>query len=564
MFVTTIPNHGSKPTILVRESYRENGKNKSRTLANLTKLPPEVIETVRQALAGETMLPLSKTLTVEETLPAGHVRAVLGTMKKLGIPELLASRPSHERNLILGMIVERILHPTSKLGTVRLWKTSTLASELSLEDTDANQAYAALDWLYERQERIEGKLAAKHLNNDSLVLYDLSNSLYESHTNPLAQIGRDKEGRHGALLISYGVLTDREGRPIAIEVYPGNTNDTTTVADQVEKLRGRFGLEQVVLVGDRGTITGTRIAELRQHPGLGWLSALRSDAIRKLVDGEVLQLSLFDKRNLAEIKSDDFPGERLVACFNPLLAEERARKREDLLQATERSLGKIRKGVESSRNKLSDGKIGQRVGRVINQYKVGKHFTINIADGIMSYERNAESIRREAELDGVYVIRTNAASTRLSAEDTVRGYKSLAQVEQNFRGLKSDLEVQPIYLRTDSHVRAHFFICMLAYYVTWHMRRALAPILFQDAELPELRPKRDPVTPATISQKARSKKARGCDEDGIPLQSWETLWVELATYTRVRYKIQGHGDASFTQYGNPTPTQQKAFQLLGV
>lgn len=553
--------------MLLRESYREGGKVKNRTIANLSCLPPECIEAVRRTLAGETLISASEALVTEGSLPTGHVRAVLGTMRKLGLPDILSSRPSPERDLVLGMIAERILYPCSKLGTVRLWKTSTLAFDLGVEDADEDDLYEALGWLLARQERIEGKLAARHLSEGGLVLYDMSNSLYEGHTCLLAQLGLDKDGRHGVSVIAYGMLTDSEGRPVAMDVYPGNTGDPTTVLDQVEKLRESFGLQDVVLVGDRGMLTSARIRALKEHPGIRWISALRSKAIRKLVDGEALQLSIFDERNLAEITSPDFPGERLVACFNPLLAEERRRKREDLLAATEKSLAKVAAQVARRKKKpLPAGEIGRKVGKVVHKYKMAKHFTVTIADGTLEYARKEVSIRREVELDGIYVIRTSEIAERLSPEDTVRSYKRLAEVEQALRCLKGiDLRVHPVFLRTEDHVRAHFFLCMLAYYVEWHMRRALAPILFQDETLPEDRLVRDPVAKPTPSASVRAKKASLQTTDGLPVQSFETLLANLATQARVRYRIvDAPTEAAFNQICPPTPLQQRAFSLLDL
>jgi hypothetical protein len=493
------------------------------------------------------------------------VRAVLGAIRKLGIPELLSTRPSRERDLVVGMIAERLLHPASKLGTVRLWQSSTLASELGIEDADADELYGALDWLYERQAKVEEKLAGRHLSEGGLALYDVSNSLYEGRTCVLAQLGHDKDGRHGASVITYGLLTDREGRPVAMEVYPGNTGDPTTVPDQVFKMRMRFGLEQIVLVGDRGMLTRSKIEYLKRHPGLGWISALRTEAIRKLVEGQALQLSLFDEMNLAEIESPDFPDERLVACFNPYLAADRQRKRSELLAATERLLEQVAAQVASRTDKpMTAGEIGQKVGRVLYRYKMAKHFEVRIEDGSFDYRRNEESIRRESELDGIYVIRTSEPSERLSAEDTVRSYKLLAQVEQGFRCMKGiDLRVRPIFHRDENRVRAHFFLCMLAYYVEWHMRRALAPLLFQDESVAEDRMTRDPVARPQPSESVRAKKTTKRTPDGLPVHSFQTLLAALATQARVTYRL-GTADATFTKLLTPTPLQQKAYDLLGL
>ena len=565
MYVAIVPNRNSKPAVLLRESYREDGKVKNRTLANLSHLPADKVDLLRRVLSGEKLVSADQSVEASETLPAGHVQAVLGTMRKLGIAELLSTRNCRERGLVVGMIAERVLHPASKLGTVRLWQTSTLASELGVEAADADELYEALDWLLARQSRIEEKLAARHLSEGGLALYDLSNSHYEGRTCPLAQLGHDKDGRRGATVIAYGVLTDREGRPVAMEVYPGNTGDPTTVADQVFKLRARFGLEHVALVGDRGTVTQSKVEYLKQHPGLGWISALRTEGIRKLVDGEALQLSLFDQVNLAEIQSPDFPGERLVACFNPLLADERRRKRGELLEATEGLLTRLAADVAGRTKKpMTAGEIGQKVGRVLYRHKMAKHFHVEIADGTLTWARNQESIRREADLDGIYVIRTSEPAERLSAEDVVRSYKRLAQVEQAFRCMKGiDLRVRPVYHRDEDRVRAHFFLCMLAYYVEWHMRRSLAPILFQDEAVELERCTRDAVAKPQPSPSVKAKKRSKQTPDGLPVHSFNTLLAALATQARITYRI-GTTGATIEKLSQPTPLQRRAFDLLGL
>lgn len=553
---------------LLRRTVREGKKVRNETVANLSDLPNPIIEMIRRALAGDVMVPAGEALVTEGSLPTGHVRAVLGTMKRLGMEDLLSTRRCRERDLVLGMMAERLLHPCSKLGTVRLWKTSTLAADLGVLDATEDELYGALDWLLARQERIEEKLAKRHLAEGSQVLYDMSNSHYEGRACPLAQIGHDKDGRHGALVIGYGVLTDTEGRPVAMEVYPGKTGDPTTVPDQVEKLRDRFELKRVVLVGDRGMLTKTQLQKLKDYPGLGWISALRGPSIRKLVDGEAIQLSIFDQQNLAEISSPDFPGERLVACHNPLLAEERRRTREDLLMATEKMLSKLATGLSKRKKPVEDAKVGEKVGREINRYKVAKHFDWSVKDGVLTYHRREESIRREGELDGIYVIRTSEPVEQLTADNVVRGYKGLSQVERAFRCIKGiDLRVRPIFLRTEEHVRAHFFLCMLAYYVEWHMRRALAPILFEDEELDGARRTRDPVAPAAASESVKTKKRSRvtADEEHLPTHSFETLLADLATQARVRYRVAGGPpEAAFDQLCPPTPLQMRAFRLLDV
>ena len=551
--------------MLLRESYREDGKVKNRTVANLSHLPPEMIEMLKLVFAGKKVIPAEQAGQAISTLPCGHVRAVLGMMKKLGIPELLASRDSRQRNLVLGMIAERVLSPTSKLGTVRSWTSSTLGAELGIEDADADDLYEALDWLLSSQPRIEKKLAGRHLSEGGLALYDTSNSMYEGHTCPLAQIGHDKDGRRGASIIGYGLLTDREGRPVAMEVYPGNVADPVTVTEQIIKVRARFGLEHVVLVGDRGMLTSARISSFKESSGLGWVTALRTGDIRKLVNSGVLQLSLFDQINLAEIESPDFPGERLVACFNPLLADERRRKRNELLDATENQLARLSLEVaRRTQTPMTAGEIGMKVGAILPRYKMAKHFNTQIADGTFTWSRKEESIRQEEGLDGIYIIRTSEPSDRISAADVVRTYKLLAQVEQAFRCMKGiDIRVRPIFHRTEDHVRAHFFLCMLAYYVEWHMRRALAPLLFQDEAVPVDRQVRDPVAKPETSTSAKAKKSRKMTPDGLPVHSFQTLLGHLATMTRITMRI-GDTDATYDQYSQPTPVQQKAFELLGL
>jgi len=551
--------------VLLRESYREDGKVKNRTVANLSHLPPEMIEMLKLVFAGKKVIPAEQAGQAISTLPCGHVRVVLGMMKKLGIPELLASRDSRQRNLVLGMIAERVLSPTSKLGTVRSWTSSTLGAELGIEDADADDLYEALDWLLSSQPRIEKKLAGRHLSEGGLALYDTSNSMYEGHTCPLAQIGHDKDGRRGASIIGYGLLTDREGRPVAMEVYPGNVADPVTVTEQIIKVRARFGLEHVVLVGDRGMLTSARISSFKESSGLGWVTALRTGDIRKLVNSGVLQLSLFDQINLAEIESPDFPGERLVACFNPLLADERRRKRNELLDATENQLARLSLEVaRRTQTPMTAGEIGMKVGAILPRYKMAKHFNTQIADGTFTWSRKEESIRQEEGLDGIYIIRTSEPSDRISAADVVRTYKLLAQVEQAFRCMKGiDIRVRPIFHRTEDHVRAHFFLCMLAYYVEWHMRRALAPLLFQDEAVPVDRQVRDPVAKPETSTSAKAKKSRKMTPDGLPVHSFQTLLGHLATMTRITMRI-GDTDATYDQYSQPTPVQQKAFELLGL
>jgi len=566
MFIETVPNRNSPPAILLREGWRENGKVKKRTIANLTNWPPELVETMRLVLKGKKLRPVEENFAIARSAPHGHVAAVLGTLRKLGVDTLLASRPCRERDLVVALLVERLLFPASKLASVRLWRESTLGEELGVADATVDEVYRAMDWLLKRQARIEKKLAKRHLGEGALVLYDLTSSAYEGHHCPLARYGHNRDGRRDLPCIVYGLLSDDRGRPVAVNVHPGNTGDPTTVAPQVEKLRERFGLERVVLVGDRGMLTQTQIGKLRAHPELGWISALRSGDIRQLVESEALQLSLFDEQNLCEIESPAYPGERLVACFNPLLRDERRRKREELLAATEQSLDKIAREVARRTKKpLSADEIGVKTGKVLNRYKMGKHFELTIEDGHFSYARKTEVIEGERALDGIYIIRTSVPKAQLSAEDAVRSYKSLSQVERAFRCLKGvDLRVRPIFHRTEDHVRAHIFLCMLAYYVEWHMRQALAPLLFHDEELVHLRKTREPVGPAESSEAAQEKKRSRRSHEGLPLHSLRTLLEAMATQCRNACYIPGCPRSTFEVITDPTPLQTRVFELLDV
>lgn len=552
---------------LLRRTFRVGSQVKHETLGNISHLPPHLIDLIRRSLAGEEFLPAHAAFHIDRSLPHGHVQAVLGSIHRLGLDTLLTSKPCPQRDLVIAMIAERLLHPCSKLATTRLWHTSTLADELNVATATEDDLYQALDWLLARQTRVEKRLAQRHLQAGAIVLYDVSSSYYEGHTCPLARLGHNRDGKKGLPIIVYGLLTDAEGRPVAVDVYPGNTGDPTTVPDQVEKLRQRFGLSRVVLVGDRGMLTEAQIGKLKQHVGLGWISALRGPAIRELVESKSLQLSLFDQTNLAEITSPEYPGERLVACFNPLLAEERRRKRRDLIEATEKDLAKIAAQVKRrTRTPLREADIALKTGKVLNRYKVAKHFSLTIANGVFRWARREDSIRREGELDGIYVVRTNEPASRCSAEDTVRRYKSLAQVERAFRSLKGmDLRIRPIHHRTEDHVRAHILVCMLAFYVEWHMRRSLAPLLFEDEQLSQDRLRRDPVAPAESSASAQTKKADRTTTDGLPVHSFDTLLQQLSTRCRNTCRIAAEPDApSFHQLTEPTPLQSRAFQLLAL
>ncbi len=564
MYIESIPNRNSRPAILLREAWREGKKIKKKTVANLTDWPEEKIELLRRVLKGESLVSPKEAFKVEQSLPHGHVEAILGTIKKLGLDTVIASKPGRERDLVIAMIVERLIHPSSKLATTRLWHTTSVAEELSVADADEDELYDALDWLLARQERIEKKLANKHLTEGSLVLYDVTSSYYEGHTCPLAQFGHDRDEK-GKRIIVYGVLTDHEGRPVAVTVYPGNTGDPSTIPDQTAKLKERFGLDHLVLVGDRGMLTETQITKIKEMPGIGWISALRSSAIRELVGQGSIQMSLFDTQDFVEITSPEYPGERLIACFNPLLAEERKRKRNALLDVTEKKLSSIVRAVgRRTRTPLSAAEIGKKVGAVVNDHKMAKHFILTIGDGSFSFARNEESITEEEALDGIYVIRTSEPA--LPPADVVRNYKNLARVERAFRTLKGiDLLVRPIHHRTEDHVRAHIFLCTLAYYVEWHMREALTPLLFDDEELPLSRTTRDPVKPAESSSSAKKKKTTKLTPDGLPVQSFRTLLAALGTRCKNRCRMVLDSMApAFTLLTDPTPLQARALALLGL
>ena len=566
MYIETVPNRNSRPAILLREGWREGKKVCKRPLANLTDWPAQKVTALRRVLKDEPLVSPHEAFAIERSWPHGHVEAVLETIRRIGLDILIGTKRTRERDLVLAMIAERLIAPCSKLATTRLWHSSTLAQGLEVEEADEDELYAAMDWLLARQSRIEKKLAARHLGEGQQLLYDVSSSDYEGHTCALMQFGHSRDGKRGKPIVVYGVLSDVEGRPLAVEVYPGNTGDPSTVADRVEKLKGRFGLERVVLVGDRGMLTQTQIEVLKTHPGIGWMSALRSEKVRQLADEKHLQPSLFDEKNLAEIRSAAFPDERLVACFNPLLAEERRRKREELLTATETLLAKIRAQVaRRTKTPLSAAEIGQKVGKVINRHKAGKHFAVAIADGQFSFTRRTEAITREAELDGLSVIRTSEPEHTLSAQDTGRSYKNLAHVERAFRTLKGmERRIRPIHHRDEARGRAHIFLCLLAYYVEWHMRQALAPLLFDDKTLPETRKRRDPLAAAKPTASAQRKKTDQVTEDGaLPIHSFTTLMAELGTRCRHRCRLKSDPDSPvFFQDTQPTPLQSRALQLI--
>jgi transposase len=568
MYIDIVPNRNSPPATLLREGWREGGKTHKRTLANISDWPKHKIETLRRLLRDETLISPDDRFNTLQTLPHGHVEVILGMIGKLGLDSMISSKHCRERDLVVAMIAERLIHPCSKLATTREWHSTTLAEELKIQDADENDLYAAMDWLLERKQHIEKKLAKRHLSDRCTVLYDVSSSYYEGRTCPLALFGHDRDGQKGLPIIVYGVLTDADGRPVAIEIYPGNTSDQKTVPDQVSKLQKQFGLAHTVIVGDRGMLTQPQIDRIKQHPEMGWITALTSAAIKSLMENKALQRSLFDERNLAEISSPDYPGERLMACYNPLLDEERNRKRRELLDATDKGLARISKEVSRRKRKpLKESEIAIKVGKVFGRYKMGKHYNYTAGDGAFKWARNEESIKKETSLDGIYVIRTSEPKEQLTTEDTVRTYKSLSQVERAFRCLKGifDVLVRPIRHRTKDRVPAHFFLCLLAYYVEWHMRRALAPILFEDEELPEDRKRRDPILQPKPSESVKQKKQTHKTVDGLPVHSFDTLMKELAARCRVTERLKSEElELTIKKLPPLNPIQAKTHELLGL
>ena len=572
MYIATVPNRASPPAILLRESYRNGKLVKTKTLANISDWPEVKIQSLRRVLRGETVVSPQDAFEIQRSLPHGHVAAVLGTLRRIGLEGLIGRQVCSERSLSIAMIVGRLIDPVSKLATARglgeETAFNTLGETLDVVSANEDELYRAMDWLLKRQERIEDALAKRHLSHGSLVLYDLSSTYFEGRCCPLAKLGHNRDGKKGKLQIVFGLLTNLEGCPCAVEVFPGNTGDPKTLAPQIQKLRKRFALERIILVGDRGMITEARLRkDIKGVEGLEWISALRAPAIAKLLNAGAIQATWFDERDLAEITHPDYPGERLVVCRNPLLAEERARKRTELLAATERALEKIKKATERRKNPLKGkGEIGLRVGKEIGRYKVGKHFQLKITDDSFSYERRTEKIADEAALDGFYVIRTSVSATVLTSEDTVASYKRLSKVERAFRCLKTvDLKVRPIFHRLEDRVRAHVFICMLSYYAEWHMRQSLSPILFEDDDKEAAeRARRSVVAPAERSDSAKAKVAERRTADDFPVHSFHTLLSDLATLTKNYMRAKIEGSPTFIQYTTPTRLQERAFQLLGV
>lgn len=569
MYVETVKNRGSRPAILLRESRRDGKVIHKRTLANLSDWPQARVESLRRLLSGETLVSPAEAVVIDRSLPHGHVAAVLGSLRSLGLDSILSGAPCRQRDLVCAMITARILQPSSKLAMARGLDSDTASSSLGevldLSRADEDDLYEAMDWLLQRQSAIESQLAARHLFNGSLVLYDLSSSYFEGRRCPIATFGHSRDERSGNPQIVYGLITDAEGRPITVEVFPGNTADPNTVKGQIEKLRHRFGLERVILVGDRGTLTSARLREdVSTQPGIEWITALRAPQIQTLAADGALQMSLFDQRDLAEITHEDFPGERLIACRNPLLADERARKRKELLAATEKDLVKIQEATQRAKRAFrGKERIALRVGKVLGRYKMGKHFLCEFEEYQFRFQRLQANIDSEAALDGIYVIRTNVPPAQASSEDAVRYYKGLSKVERAFRCLKNvDLKVRPIHHRTENRVRAHVFLCMLAFYVEWHMRKLLAPMLFDDSDPAAGDARRSSiVAPAQRSTQAEKKARTKRTAEGTPVHSFHTLMQDLAT---IALNHVTAGPATFTTTTTPTSLQKQAFVLLKI
>jgi len=556
--VTNHARHGEREysSTLLRRSYREGGKVKKETLANLSHLPPELIELIRGALRGVRYVPADDAFQIERSLPAGHVQAALSMARRLELPRLIDRQSSRERDLVMAMVCQRVIAPASKLATVRALSQSTVADELGVSDADEDDLYGAMDWLAERQAKIEQRLARRHLGDGELVLYDVSSSYFEGRSCPLAKLGYSRDRRRGTLQIIYGLLCDRHGRPISVEVFDGNLHDDATLPCQIQKLKQRFGLARVVVVSDRGMVTKANIELIKAHGG-AFITALKAPQIKRLVADGALQLSLFDQHNLAEITAEDYPGERLVVCRNPLVAAERTRKREDLLTATERGLAQIAARVQRGTLKGA-AQIGLQVGPAARRYKVAKHFELQIADEHFTFERKAEQIEAEAALDGIYILRTSVAAEELETAEVVRAYKGLEHVERAFRTFKGpELEIRPVHHRLEDRVRAHVFLCMLAYYLTWHLREAWTPLLFKD-EQPSPAP--DPVAKATRSPSALRKAQSKRTAAGELCHSYKSLLAELSTLTRNTIRLAGT-PATFDRLTEPNPIQAQALEL---
>jgi hypothetical protein len=563
MHIDAVPNREARPTYLLRESFREGHRVRKRTIANLSALSDEQIAAIRRVLRGEQLCSPSSLFEVIASRPGGHVKAVAVAMQGLAMERVLAARASPERDVVCAMIAARIVSPHTKLATTRWWHTTTLAEDFGVAACDEDDLYAAMDWLLAHQDTIQNKLAARHLSVGGLVLYDLSSSYFEGTTCPLAKLGYSRDGRRGLLQVNYGLLTDARGCPVAVSVHEGNVGDSQTLMPEVKRVRERFGIERLVMVGDRGMISQNSIDQLRQSEAVDWITALKSASIRALVEQGQLQLGLFDERNLLELSSPEYPGERLVACRNPELARLRSHKREELLAATEANLGKIKARVDAGKLAGRD-EIGLRVGKVINQYKVAKHFELVIGENTFSFARKREAIAVEAALDGIYIIRTSVSAAQMDAPECVRNYKALANVERAFRSLKTiDLRVRPIHHRSADRVRAHIFLCMLAYYVEWHMREAWRELMFADTDQ-QAKATRDPVAPARRSKAALAKAARHTLDDGTPAHSFATLMAELATIVRNTCRTPNAGPEAptFEVLTSLNARQQRALELL--
>jgi Transposase DDE domain len=557
--VTNRVRHGEREytSTLLRRSYREDGKVRKETLANLSHLPSEVIELIRGSLRGESYVPAGEAFEIERSLPAGHVMAALSMARRLELARLLDRSPSRERDLVMAMICERVIAPASKLATVRSLSQSILAEELNVTDADEDDLYAALDWLLDRQERIEDRLARRHLRDGELVLYDVSSSYFEGRSCPLARLGYSRDGKRGTPQIIYGLLCDKPGRPIAVEVFSGQLHDDATLPAQITKLKQRFHLQSVVVVADRGMVTKANMQTLKDTEGVGWITALKAPQIKKLARDSVLQLSLFDEQNLAEITAEDYPGERLIVCRNPLVAAERTRKRQELLEATERDLQQIADRVQKG-TLTGASEIGLAVGPAVKRYKMRKHFDLGITDQDFTFKRKAEQITAEAALDGIYILRTGLAENECSTSEVVRSYKNLEQAERAFKTFKGpELQIRPIHHRLEDRVRAHVLLCMLAYYLTWHLKQAWAPLLFKDEAPPT---STDPVAKATRSTTALRKAQTKHTTTGEACHSYKSLLSELATLTRNTIRLPST-DATFHKLTKPTNLQAHALHL---
>lgn len=565
MHIHIVPNRGSTPAILLRESYRDGKSVRKRTLANLSALPMEQVEAIRLILRGERLAPVSSLFDVTSTRLHGHVHAVRLAMQRLGFEALLASRPCRERTLVSAMVAARIVDPDSKLATTRRWRTTTLAEDLAVGDATEDDLYEAMDWLLDRQAKIEARLAARHLDRNGLALFDLSSSYFEGVTCPLAALGHSRDGKRGTLQVNYGLLTSRGGCPVSISAYPGNTGDTTTLLPYVTKIKQQFGIHSFVIVGDRGMISQKQIVALKELDGIDWIGALKTPQIRALLEEGAIQPGLFDERNLLELRHPDYPGERLMVCRNPLMADRRSRTRASLLEATSAELQRVQQQVARGALHGKD-RIGVRVGRVVNKYKVAKHFVLDIAEKRFTFSMDERSIAAETALDGFYVIRTSLPAGRMGTEEAVLSYKSLSDVERAFRSMKTgDLEVRPIYHRLEQRVRAHLLLCMLAYYVEWHMRNAWRELMFADEDQ-QARATRDPVAPARRSERALGKVQRQRLEDGTAVHSFRTLLQELSTIVRsvCRRKAASPAEPTFTIETSPNEIQQRALTLIAA